>query len=587
MTSPIDLDPATKRLIVVGALLGLLLAASNQTIVSTALPTIVGDIGGLNLISWIFTGYLLTSTTIVPITGKLSDIYGRKPFFLGGVTIFMLASIAGGFAGSMEQIIVVRAVQGIGGGMLMSCVFSIIGDLFPPEERGRYQGIFISMFGVASIIGPTLGGTITDYVSWRGIFYINLPFGFAALAIIATAFPNLARPTNKVSIDYTGVAVLSAMLVCLLLALAWGGDLYAWASTEIIGLLCAAVALFFVFLAVEFTAKEPVIPLHLFKNRIFAVGSALTFVSGISLLGILTFMPLFLQGVLGASATSSGLVLSPMMIAVVFSSNGAGYLVGRTGRYRTFVVLGFAVMLAGMFVLSRFSAGTTWPEAIFGMALVGFGIGLAVPVVNLAVQNAFSRQYLGVATSSSQFFRQIGGTIGVAIFGTLAVSAIGTNLDTNISAEINDAAPPALVQRVHNPDIVLREEGRRSLEPDFLAIGEEGARLFDDALAAIKTSLADAIADIFLVAFLVAIVALAISVLMPERVLDQAGSEMLASPPPQPAPITAPDLAPATATTLVATPPRTPRLGWFALAGGAFALALLVLRLFNTNDNVE
>jgi EmrB/QacA subfamily drug resistance transporter len=575
MTSPIDLDPATKRIIVAGTMLGLLLAGSSQTIISTALPTIVGDLGGLNLLSWVFTGYMLTSTTIVPITGKLSDIYGRKPFFVGGIIIFSLASIAAGFAQSMEQLVAMRAIQGLGGGMLMSSVFAIIGDLFPPEQRGRYQGMFISGFGVASILGPTMGGTITDYVSWRGIFYINLPFGLAALAIVGSKFPNLQRPNVKVSIDFAGVAVLSAMLVCLLLALAWGGDLYEWESVEIVALLAAAGALFVLFLVVEMMAKEPIIPLHLFKNRIFAVGSALTFVSGISLMGVLTFMPLFLQGVLGASATSSGLVLSPMMIAVMFSSNGGGYLVQRTGRYRTYVVIGTAIMLGGMFVMSRFSAGTGWPEAIVAMALVGFGIGLVVPVVNLAVQNAFSRQYLGVATASSQFFRQIGGTIGVAVFGTLVVTALGSNIDKNLPAEVSQTAPPALVERIHDSEVLLREEGRNSLEPAFLAIGDEGARLFEVTLTAIKTSLADAVADIFLVAFLVAIIAMALSFFIPERVHSQ---EVAAgSPQAPPSPLPALDGAPA----LVATEQRRANLGLLALVGGGVAVVLLARRILN------
>jgi MFS family permease len=426
-------------------------------------------------------------------------------------------------------------------------------------------------------------------VSWRGIFYINLPFGLAALAIIGSRFPNLQRPNVKVSIDYPGVAVLSSTLVCFLLALSWGGDLYEWGSVEIVGLFAAAGALFILFLIVELTAKEPIIPLHLFKNRIFAVSSALTFVSGISLLGILTFMPLFLQGVLGASATSSGLVLSPMMIAVVFSSNGVGYLVQRTGRYRTYVVAGTIVLLAGMFLLSRFGASTTWPEAILGMALVGFGIGLVVPVVNLAVQNAFSRRYLGVATASSQFFRQIGGTIGVAVFGTLVVTSLASNIDRNLPVEVTETAPPALVERIHDSEVLLREQGRKSLEPAFLDIGSEGARLFEATSAAIKKSLADAVADIFFVAFLVAIIAMALSVFMPERVHDQEipDRESLLPPTPRMAPALAPSAAPPNASAFVATPTRAPRLTWFALAGGGLALLVLARRALNNNHRLD
>jgi EmrB/QacA subfamily drug resistance transporter len=587
MTTATELPFATKRLIVAGTMLGLLLAGSSQTIISTALPTIVGDLGGLNLISWVFTGYMLSSTTIVPITGKVSDIYGRKPFFMGGIVIFMVASIAAGFSQSMEQLIVMRAIQGVGGGMLMSCVFAIIGDLFPPEERGRWQGFFISGFGVASILGPTLGGAITDYVDWRGIFYINLPFGLLALAIVGTKFPNLQRPAVKVSIDFLGVAVLSGTLVCLLLALAWGGDVYAWRSTEIVSLLAAAAVGFVLFLIVELNATEPVIPLHLFKNRIFAVASALTFVSGISLLGVLTFMPLFLQGVLGASATSSGLVLSPMMISVMIASNGGGYVVQRTERYRTIIVSGTAVLLGGMFVLSRFSASTTWPEAIFGMALVGFGIGLAVPVINLSVQNAFSRRYLGVATASSQFFRQIGGTLGIAVFSTLVVTGLGNNLDRNLPAEVTETVPPPLAERLHDSEVLLREEGRKGLEPAFLELGDEGTRLFDLALSAIKTSLADAVADIFLVAFIVAIVALALAAMMPERVTSQEEPLTVPEPPQQPAAAVAPTTSPSAASALVANGGRGPRMGWLAVAGGGVVALMVARRLFNNHHRLE
>ncbi|HWC31253.1 MAG TPA: MFS transporter, partial [Dehalococcoidia bacterium] len=368
MTSAYDLPARTKRLVVIGTLLGLLLAASNQTVISTALPRMVADLGGLNLIPWVFTGYMVTSTCIVPVSGKLSDLYGRKPFFMGGIVIFMLASIAGGFCQSMEQLIVVRIVQGLGGGMLLSSVFAIVGDLYAPEERGRYQGIYISMFGVASILGPTMGGAITDLLNWRGIFYMNLPFGVAALAMVGTSFPRLHGATGKVSIDYLGVALLTSMLVCLLLALAWAGDVYAWDSPEIVGLLSAAVVLLGCFLYAESKATEPIVPLHLFKNRVFAVGSLLTFLSGITLTSVITFIPMYLQGVLGASATSSGLVLSPMMIAVAVGSNVGGGLASSTGRYRTFILLGAAMLMAGMYMLTRFEVDTTWAYAIAGMA---------------------------------------------------------------------------------------------------------------------------------------------------------------------------------------------------------------------------
>jgi MFS family permease len=299
-------------------------------------------------------------------------------------------------------------------------------------------------------------------------------------------------------------------------------------------------------------------------------------------MGVLTFIPLFLQGVLGASATSSGLVLSPMMIAVMFSSNAGGYLVQRSGRYRSYVVLGTAIMLAGMYLFAGFDVSTGWGKAIIAMALVGFGIGLVIPVVNLAVQNAFSRQYLGVATASSQFFRQIGGTLGVAVFGTLVVTSLGDNIDRYLPAEVSTAAPPALVERLHDSEVLLREEGRQGLEPDFLALGSEGARLFDLAETAIVTSLADAIADVFMVAFLVAIGAMALSFLLPERVHSQ--EEPVATSPPQPLPAAPGAALPANARALVASQSRASRVGLLALAGGGLALYLLARRLLNNHQ---
>ena len=517
MTSAIELPTRTKHVILLGTMLGLMVAASNQTVLSTALPRIVTDLGGLSFLSWVFTGYMLTSTIIVPIAGKLSDLYGRKPFFLTGVALFMIASAAGGAAQSMEQLILVRAVQGLGGGMLISSSSAIIGDMFAPEQRGRYQGYYISMFGVASILGPTMGGFITDYLSWRGIFYMNLPFGFAALFLVGTRFPRIASRDVRLPIDWTGVGLLAATLVCLLLALAWAGDVYAWGSPEITGLLSAAGVLLLALLYVESKAPDPVLPLHLFRNRVFAVCSGLTFLSGVTLVGVLTFMPLFLQGVLGASATSSGLVISPMMIAVVVASNAGGRIATGSQRLRWPIVIGSALIVAGMYVLARFTATTTWPEAIVGMVLVGIGIGLSVTIVTVAVQNSSPPRHLGVATSSTQFFRSIGSTLSVAVFGTLIVTGIQTNLDRNLPASVTDAAPAALVQRLHDADVVLSAQGRENIERDFLDLGPGGESLYDQARVAIEKSLADAVVQVFVAGFIVAAIALALSFLVPDQ----------------------------------------------------------------------
>ena len=315
-----ELSPSSRRLVVVGTLLALFVASTNTTVVSTALPTIVGDLGGLNLLSWVFTAYMLTSTVTVPISGKLGDLYGRKLFVLAGIGIFTLASAVAGLSQSIEQLIVLRGIQGIGGGLIMSNAYAIIGDIFPPAERGKYQGMFSGVFGISSVLGPFIGGALTDQVSWRGVFYLNVPFAMAALALLTIVLPAMRRGERRYEIDYLGVAVLTGSIVSFLLALVWGGDEYAWTSPTIVGLVALAALLGAAFLLVEARAKEPVLPLHLFRNRVFAVASLLTLVSGTGMYGAITYMPMFVQGVLGFSATNSGLVTSPMMLGLVVSS---------------------------------------------------------------------------------------------------------------------------------------------------------------------------------------------------------------------------------------------------------------------------
>lgn len=540
MSPPVELSPSSRRLVVAGTMLGLLVAASNQTVVSTALPRIVADLHGLNLLSWVFASYMLTSTTAVPIAGKLSDMFGRKPFFLGGIVLFLAASAAAGASQTMVQLIVLRGIQGFGGGMLMSSAFTVIADLFPPAERGRYQGLFTSTFALSSIVGPTIGGTLTDHLSWRAVFYMNLPIGLAALAILGAKLPGLARPPGKQTVDYAGVALLSGGIVALLLALVWGGDVYAWASPEIAALLGAAALMLVVFLHVEARAVEPLLPLYLFRIRVVAVGSLLIFLTGVMMTGILTFMPIFLQAVLGASATNSGLVLSPMMLAVVLASNLSGQMVSRSGRYRRLIILGGAVLLGGMFTLSRFGTGTSWPQAVAGMALVGTGIGLGMPLLNLAVQSSVGRRHLGVATSSSQFFRQIGATLGVAVFGTLVATGIHSNLERNLSGTVTSAVPAPLVSRLEDADVVLSPNGRQALAAEFAALGPEGEGLFDEALAAVRLSVSDALTGVFSIGFAVAAATLALAFFLPDQRLATSWAEAAEAPRPEGAAAEAP-----------------------------------------------
>ena len=520
-----ELSPSSRRLVVVGTLLALFVASTNTTVVSTALPTIVGDLGGLNLLSWVFTAYMLTSTVTVPISGKLGDLYGRKLFVLAGIGIFTLASAVAGLSQSIEQLIVLRGIQGIGGGLIMSNAYAIIGDIFPPAERGKYQGMFSGVFGISSVLGPFIGGALTDQVSWRGVFYLNVPFAMAALALLTIVLPAMRRGERRYEIDYLGVAVLTGSIVSFLLALVWGGDEYAWTSPTIVGLVALAALLGAAFLLVEARAKEPVLPLHLFRNRVFAVASLLTLVSGTGMYGAITYMPMFVQGVLGFSATNSGLVTSPMMLGLVVSSTLAGFLASRTGRTKPFILGGGLVLVAGMFLLSRFSPDTTRLLASLGMIVVGAGIGFSMPIVNLVVQNAFSREYLGVATSSTQFFRQIGGTLGVAVFGTLVVTGLQSNLERNLPPDVQAQIPPALLQRLEEPQTLLNESAKVRLRSDFDSVGPEGPALYSTSIAATKQSLADALTVVFFLGFVVSAIAFALSFFLPERSLRSSWDE--------------------------------------------------------------
>ena len=515
-SAPLDMDKRTRRVVLIGTLLALLLSATDQTVVSTALPRIVGHLGGLNLFSWVFTAFMLTSTTTVPLAGKLSDLYGRKPFFLGGIFILLAGSVAAGTSQTMTQLIIYRAIQGLGAGFIMGNAFAVIGDLFPPAERGKYQGLFTGVFGIASILGPTIGGFLTDHLTWRAVFYINLPVGLTALTILWTTYPAHIRSGIKRSIDYTGAAFLILALVPLLLALVWGGSEYAWASSEIVGLFALSLTGATALIWNESRAAEPIIPLGLFQNRVFAVGVVLSFVTGMGLFGVVNYMPTFVQGVLGATATNSGLVTSPFMLGMVTASIISGQLVSRTGRYRPLIILGTIIITVGVFLLSQLTVGSIWAAAIGAMIVTGFGVGLSMPIVNLAVQNSVSHRQLGVVSSSTQFFRQIGGTIGTAIFGTLLTNHVHANLQHQLSPDLIAQTPRPLLKTLEEPRTLLSPEALDRLRSGFEAIGPTGIDLYNQAFNAMRVSLADAISLVFLVAMFVTAASILISFFMPD-----------------------------------------------------------------------
>lgn len=509
-----------------GVILAMLLSSLDQTIVSTAMPTIVQELHGLEHISWVFTAYMLGSTITVPIYGKLSDIFGRRTLYLIGIGIFLVGSALCGLAQNMTQLILFRGLQGVGGGAMMVNSFAIIGEVFPPAERGKYQGMIGGVFGLSSVAGPLLGGWITDNASWRWVFYINIPLGIVAILVLSTTLPKIISHTKDKRIDWLGAFFLTTALVPLLLSLVWGGSLYQWTSWQIIASLILAVISLIIFVSTEKRVANPILSLELFKHRVFVVSVAAMFITAMAMFGAIMYVPIFSQGVIGGSATSAGLVLTPMMLALVVASGISGQIISRTGKYKWLAVSGTAITVFSLFFFSTIGVDTNKVELMTRMVILGIGLGSTMPIFTLAIQSAFPKERLGEVTAGSQLFRSIGGTVGTAILGgimnyklTQSVSSISNEPFVAQMKQLGigqggDHFDASMIQSVLNPE--NQQHFREMFAKVPADLQPSVTNHFNHFLAAAKVVYSQAIDSVFFTAGCLTVAALLVVFFLPE-----------------------------------------------------------------------
>ncbi len=515
-------DPGLSRreiiLTLAGVMLAMFLAALDQTIVGTAMPRIVGELGGFDRYTWVTTSYIVASTSVVLLIGRLSDIYGRRWLFIACLVIFLVGSVLSGLAQTMNQLIAFRAVQGIGAGGMMGLSFATMGDLFAPADRGKFQGLIAAMFGISSVIGPSLGGFLTDALSWHWVFFVNLPIGIPVVIGFIRFFPKPAPATGSRKIDYLGAVAMILAVVPLLIGLSLGGVRHGWGSAEVVIPIAIGAVMTVAFIFIELRASEPILPLQLFKDRIVAISLAVSFLTGFAMFGAVIFIPLYFQGVLGYSAAASGGFTTPMSLGIVFGATLSGQLLSRTGgHYRTQGLAGLAIMALGIWLLSTLTSSTSQGKALSYAVIMGFGLGTSFPTFTIAIQNAVPFKYLGVATSAAQFFRSVGGSIGLAVLGAYMVS--------QFSVSFEEKLPPATVQTLsaegvdtlaRNPNALVSEQGQDQLRESLAPLGDLTEVTYQATVSVMKVALADAISAVFLVAFVVVAVSFVLTVFLKE-----------------------------------------------------------------------